>query len=263
MAATHQPIFYALIFAIAVHLAIIFGVTFTLTTPSAPSTISTTLNHHANNEQPETAQHYAQQQQQGDNANTAIPSVPIASSAAASETRAVLTTTGPSHAISYVPQQYTDHPPDPFAHIQELIEHYTVLLDPNTSTATHMPIAEHYQDDEFEQIAATFAHIEAAYIETFRRTVEQVGTANFPPQALAQNIFGSVRLLVAIQANGHVTKIEVLTSSGHQILDDAALQSVRLAAPFAPFDSALREHVSELQLIRTWRFDREQVLSNY
>lgn len=262
MAATHQPFLYALGVAIAVHVALIFGLTFTTTTPTAtPSTISTTLSHQTNQQQPDHAKHYAETQQQGnDDATKAARTTNAA--APATQHRVLLTTTGPSHAISYVPRQYTDYTPDPFDHIQGLIEHYTLLLNPEASVSAPV-FTEQHEEDEFEQIAATFAHIEAAYIDAFRRTVERVGTENFPAQALAQNLVGNVRLLVAIQANGHVSKIKVLTSSGHRILDEAAVQSVRLAAPFMPFDSALSNHVSELQLIRTWQFDRQQVLSNH
>lgn len=262
MPATHQPFLYALGVAIAVHIALIFGITFSTSTPTPKfSTISTTLNHQAN-QQPDQAMHYAEAQQQGEDNATKAARTPMHTATTVAQHRTLLTTTGPSHAISYVPRHYTHSTPDPFAHIQGLIEHYSLLLNPNAPISAPVPTEQH-QEDEFEQIAATFAHIEAAYIDAFRRTVERVGTENFPAQALAQNLVGNVRLLVAIQANGQVSKIKILSSSGHRILDEAAVQSVRLAAPFMPFDSTLSEHVSELQLIRTWQFDRQQVLSNH
>src|SRR5699024_12324474 len=90
--------------------------------------------------------------------------------------------------------------------IQGLIEHYSLLLNPNAPISAPVPTEQH-QEDEFEQIAATFAHIEAAYIDAFRRTVERVGTENFPAQALAKNLVGNVRLLVAIQARSEERRV--------------------------------------------------------
>ena len=38
------------------------------------------------------------------------------------------------------------------------------------------------------------------------------------------------------------------------MLDEAAKSSVRKAAPFGAFDAKMKE-ISELRIIRTWRFD--------
>lgn len=105
---------------------------------------------------------------------------------------------------------------------------------------------------------STMAHHEALYLNAFRREVEEMGTRHFPDQALARNIFGNVRLLVALDPDGEVREIEVLQSSGHAFLDEAARQSVRLAAPFAPFTEEMRDDTDILEIIRTWRFDRRE-----
>jgi protein TonB len=46
----------------------------------------------------------------------------------------------------------------------------------------------------------------------------------------------------------------VRRSSGHQMLDDAAVRIVELAAPFAPFPDDIREEVDILHVTRTWNF---------
>jgi periplasmic protein TonB len=107
------------------------------------------------------------------------------------------------------------------------------------------------------------AHHEALYLDAFRRAVEEMGTRNFPQRALNEGIFGNVRLAVQLKPNGSVDRIEVTQSSGHRFLDEAAVQSVRLAAPFAPFPDEMRKNVDLLEIIRTWRFDsREQLTSH-
>ena len=99
------------------------------------------------------------------------------------------------------------------------------------------------------------AHYEAAYIEAFRRKVEATGTRHFPRRALDSNTFGGVRLMVALRRDGGIEEVEVLQSSGHDFLDQAAVQSVRLAAPFEPFTQDMRERMDVLEIIRTWKFD--------
>ncbi|HET8730390.1 MAG TPA: TonB family protein [Moraxellaceae bacterium] len=95
---------------------------------------------------------------------------------------------------------------------------------------------------------------DAAYVDAFRSRVEEIGNKNYPVQAKQRKIFGNVRLMVAILPTGQVKDIVTLKSSGHAILDEAARQSVRLAAPFQPFPAAIRRDTDILQIIRTWKF---------
>jgi protein TonB len=109
---------------------------------------------------------------------------------------------------------------------------------------------------------STRESFDALYVEAFRREVEKVGTDTFPQQAMRERTFGQVRLMVAINPNGHVREIEVLKSSGYQVLDQAAMRSVRLAAPFAPFPPEMRKITDILEIIRTWKFDERQAVSS-
>lgn len=93
----------------------------------------------------------------------------------------------------------------------------------------------------------------ADYIETFRDHVERVGNLHYPPQARAQGITGEVRLMVIISSDGNIKAIRLLESSNSNILDEAAKQSVRQAAPFGRFSKDMSDIV-ELRLIRTYRY---------
>jgi protein TonB len=106
------------------------------------------------------------------------------------------------------------------------------------------------------------AHFEAVYIDGFRRKVEDMGTRNFPARALNSNTYGSVRLMVAIQKDGSLQEVRLLKSSGHKFLDQAAIQSVRLAAPFDAFTAEMRRNMDVLEIIRTWKFDRNKQVSS-
>jgi TonB family C-terminal domain len=82
-----------------------------------------------------------------------------------------------------------------------------------------------------------------------------VGNSNFPEEALDKAIFGYLRMAVLVNRDGTVENIEILQSSGHRILDDAAQQIVRLAAPFSRFPPEIQKNADQLEIIRTWKFE--------
>ncbi len=96
------------------------------------------------------------------------------------------------------------------------------------------------------------------YFEAWRRKIERVGNLNYPDAARDRNLYGSLRLLVAIVPDGTLSDVRVLESSGHRILDDAALRIVRLAAPFAPFPPEMRRNTDVLEIVRTWQFRKSR-----
>lgn len=99
----------------------------------------------------------------------------------------------------------------------------------------------------------------ANYLENFRRHVERVANQHYPQQARANNIMGDVRLMVVVSPDGYVKAIRLLESSGSEILDEAAKQSVRQSAPYGHFDEGMGK-ITELRIIRTWRYsDQIQV----
>jgi protein TonB len=101
----------------------------------------------------------------------------------------------------------------------------------------------------------------ASYEEAWRAKVERVGNLNFPDEARRQKLSGSLRLAVTINADGSVKSINVRQTSGHRVLDDAAIRIVRLAAPYARFPQDIREEFDELVITRTWQFEAGSKLS--
>ena len=69
--------------------------------------------------------------------------------------------------------------------------------------------------------------------------------------------------MVAVRADGSVQEVRVLKSSGQRILDQAAIDIVRLAAPFAPFPPEIRQDTDILEIIRTWQFEKGDRLSSF
>ncbi|HET9695087.1 MAG TPA: TonB family protein [Steroidobacteraceae bacterium] len=94
----------------------------------------------------------------------------------------------------------------------------------------------------------------AAYLDGWKRRIERVGTLNFPNEARRRRMSGNPVLEVAIRADGALESVVVRRSSGHRELDQAAVGIVRLAAPFDPFSTALRERYPVLRFAYEWQF---------
>ena len=99
----------------------------------------------------------------------------------------------------------------------------------------------------------------ATYLSTWKNRVEQVGTQNFP--AAASQIAGAKYpvLEVAINSDGRLREVVLRDSSGQRDLDEAAIQILRLAAPFEPFPEGLRAEYDVLRFAYEWRFSEGAV----
>ena len=102
----------------------------------------------------------------------------------------------------------------------------------------------------------------AQYVDNWRQKIERIGNLNYPSEAKARRIYGRLQLTVAIKADGEVEGIEINRSSGHKVLDQAAIRIVRLAAPFERFPASIKADTDILHITRTWTFTRaDQVLA--
>lgn len=100
---------------------------------------------------------------------------------------------------------------------------------------------------------------DAAYINSFREKIEYIGNKYYPSEAKRLGYEGDVQLLVALKSDGYIHSIELLKSSNNPVLDKAAMNSVRLAAPFMRFPKEMRKTTDILEIIRTWQFRREHM----
>lgn len=102
----------------------------------------------------------------------------------------------------------------------------------------------------------------ATYMQQWVSKVEKIGNLNYPDQARRKQLSGSLRLDVALNADGSIKGILLERSSGQRILDDAAIRIVQLSAPFAPFPKEFLRDTNELHIIRTWVFSAGNELSS-
>lgn len=100
----------------------------------------------------------------------------------------------------------------------------------------------------------------AEYLEGWRRKIERVGTLNFPAEAQHSSWTGNPTLEVAVRADGTLEEIVVRRSSGHRRLDQAALEILRLAAPFDPFPERFKANYDVLRFAYEWQFIGGQIV---
>ena len=94
----------------------------------------------------------------------------------------------------------------------------------------------------------------ARYVEDWRQKIERIGDMNYPQAARDQRLHGRLVVTVAIKPDGSVDQIAIDRPSGHRILDEAARRIVNLAAPFAAFPPDIAKDVDILHITRTWTF---------
>lgn len=101
--------------------------------------------------------------------------------------------------------------------------------------------------------ANTREYAYAAYMRAWVARVQRIGNLNYPEQARKRNLHGDLILTVVLRRDGSVKTAEVIQSSGHKLLDDAALRIVRLSAPFPPIPHKAGSY-DEFNITRTWQF---------
>lgn len=102
--------------------------------------------------------------------------------------------------------------------------------------------------------AVPFAH----YVEDWRQRVESIGNQYYP-EAARGRVYGSLRMTVFVRADGSVEEVVFDAPSEHAVLNDAARDIIRKAAPFAPFPEDVRREADIIAITRTWHFQNDAI----
>ena len=101
----------------------------------------------------------------------------------------------------------------------------------------------------------------AAYLDAWKQKIERIGTLNYPPEARGK-FYGAVVIYVELRAeDGSLYNAEISKSSGHKVLDQAALRILRMSAPFGPIPAAGLGGATVLSFARTWYFTQGDSLN--
>lgn len=161
----------------------------------------------------------------------------------------VTTTADSAHAARHGAEQSTV----PVIHVARLMISQSDSVDMQRLQDSR---AQAYSDTPRERFIAvnTKESRFAAYLESWRRKVERLGNLHYPDAARRKGLAGTVRLEVAINADGSIRSLETRIPSRYHVLDEAAERIVRLAAPFPPFPADVRRDTDVLRFVYDWKF---------
>lgn len=109
--------------------------------------------------------------------------------------------------------------------------------------------------------ARTEEYALASYLDAWKQKIERVGTLNYPPEARGK-LYGAVVIFVELRAaDGSIYNAEIAKSSGHKVLDQAALRILRMAGPFGAIPQQGLGGATVLSFARTWYFTQGDSLS--
>jgi len=279
---------FTVFLALALHAILVLGVSFKKEDPKpAPHTMAITLAQYEDIKKPEKADFLAQANQEGSGTEenapeltavetpefktpepqpvetvVAAPPVPVTEPVKVTE---VVTTSSHGMSASIEPVKVKpQETPD-----SELVPPRKSIMERSLEIASlEARLAEQEQSysnrPRITRLTAssTMSVVDAYYIQNWQKKIERIGNLNYPDEARQRKIYGKPRLLVAIWPNGTIKEIRVLESSGHKLLDDAAIRIVRLASPFQPFPKEVRDERDILEIIRTFSFQPKGLSSS-
>ena len=269
-----------LLFSIVAHAVLALGITFQYekAPPRLPS-LDVILVQSANNETPEKADFIAQASNAGGGLSDKAhrPSQPMSS-----------TLPKPLPGVAPVPLEDgapKATPPSPVERLTQRNSDFSVTTDREAQEAPELPLAEREAEQRRLEMARLAQEIQreseqyakrpkkkyisantreyefAAYMRAWVARIERIGNLNYPDEARRRQLHGQLVLTVGLDRKGRVKSIDVIQSSGHKLLDDAAQRIVRLAEPF-PALPETKEKVDELYISRTWQFLPGDILRN-
>ncbi len=90
----------------------------------------------------------------------------------------------------------------------------------------------------------------ASYLKHIKDKVQN--TWVYPEEARLNNQQGGLLLIFTIEKNGDVSRVKVINSSGYRLLDEAAVNAIKEAAPFPPLPKRL--HIDRLNIYATFLY---------
>jgi len=271
----------ALALALAVHAALILTISFSASTPMTYSTpqIEVTLANRPSATSPQDARQIAQANQEGSGDEVEIsqisrrnilpfvqhtqqqPLMQVHQEQLGQQSDVLTTAARAAHTQTIKPTQHAQREvslegisPE-VDRLSEELASLQAELDQQTRNYADRP--------RVRRLTATSAKksADAAYLLDWQQRLETVGNHYYPQASVRYGIYGSLRMLVVIRRDGSLEDIQILSSSGYAVLDEAAITIVRMAAPYSPFPPELRATADKLEIVRTWHF-RENPLSS-
>lgn len=274
---SNKLLWFALLVAVAVHIALILGINFTSVQPEKINkSIDITLVNTSVKSVPEKADFLAQANQLGAGQETKKPEPPqqkqvIKESTPAKQIKkTVPEESQPKVAKKVITQervkkanissskdavvsQVEEKPQLTAESLQQQLAQLGTEIRQSQPSADQTKI-------KFVDSVSTHKYVAAQYMKDWESKVERTGNLNYPEAAAKKNFSGSLTMDVGIKADGSIYSIRINKSSGNPELDEAAIKIVRMSAPFPPLPLDLIKELDVLVITRVWKFSDESGL---
>lgn len=279
-AKTHSRLGFTLTMAIALHVAVVLGVGFALQVPKAPTAtrMDITLSNYKSDEEVLDADYVAQTNQQASGSESAkkeLTTTELAdiNSATINKIQPLVEIPNQQKKTQTLQRVTTENSELKTEMVQKnkQIETMQDLLGNDERLQRHVEMASlQAKLDEQQQVyarlprirrstsVATKAADDAEYLYNWQQRIETIGNQHYPQQAREKDLFGDLILVVEINSDGSLNKVDIRRSSGHKVLDEAALKIVRLASPFDQFPANMKQDTDILQIVRIWQFRKNR-----
>lgn len=101
---------------------------------------------------------------------------------------------------------------------------------------------------------STMTRSDADYLYRWLEHTQKFGNANYPQGEQYNKLFGDVLLEIVVKHNGDLKSVKVIGSSGSKVLDDIAIRTVKMAAPFPKFGKKLHKELDSIQFLKIFRY---------
>lgn len=276
-----QRLTFAVVFSVALHAFVLFGITFVLPDPKEPLIISQPLEvvlvNSKSRNRPNKATAYAQSNLDGggniEEDRRAKTPFPVLSDAQRftleqatqrqrqleEESKRLLTRSKGDYSVAEEKDQQQQASDNDSG--QDLVQRSLEIARLEAQISKRLDMYEKMPRRKFIG-ARTQEYRYAQYVEDWRAKVERIGNLNYPEMARREKIYGKLTLTVSIRSDGSVESIEISRPSGQRILDAAAIRIVKLASPYPPFPPDISRETDILSITRTWTFTTNDQLES-
>ena len=232
--APRDRLWFGLFLALAAHATLILGISSKSTLPKPQTALSVSLSTPANL----AAQERPVQRGRDDTSHATTAGQPEDSTPTPAQPAAILPNASKSQAIASATR----------LNRKQLI---AAIADTRALDGT-APKADRVRRLDETATDPRIKNAESAYLAMWRRKCERLGRVNYP----SGNVQGELVMQVSIFSSGHLDYVRIVRSSGSSLLDQAAIDTVKHAAPYQPFSVAMRKAYDRLEFTRTWQYSK-------
>ena len=133
-----------------------------------------------------------------------------------------------------------------------------LLEGSNDFNAIYKSILDSGEENSFKAVKKEYSE----YVKGWQTRIEKYGTSFFPEELTDANIYGNVTMTVKINKLGEIISVNVINSSGYEVLDNVAKKILFSVGEYEPFPRNLAIHADTISISRIWSFKKKSININ-